>query len=178
MKINIIVAYCKNNGIGINNNLPWSIKSDMKKFKSLTIGDGNNCVVMGSNTWVSLNNKGLVGRDNLILSKSQIFDYTINNNIVKSFNSMELLISFLYLKKYSEIWIIGGTSIYNLFLTSDVIKINEINITYIDTEYTCDTFFPKLNENKFYFVSKKKHEVNNISNNKTKCIYDIIYKSY
>ena len=73
---------------------------------------------------------------------------------------------------------LNQTSIYKLFLTSDVIKINEINITYIDTEYTCDTFFPKLNENKFYFVSKKKHEVNNISNNKTKCIYDIIYKSY
>lgn len=178
MKINIIVAYCKNNGIGINNTLPWHIKSDMKKFKSLTIGDGNNCIVMGSKTWTSLNSKGLTGRDNLVLSNSLTFDHMINNNIVKSFKSMELLISFLYLKKYSEIWIIGGTSIYNLFLKSEVIKINEIYITYIDSEYTCDTFFPKLNENNFYFVSKKKHETKNISNNTNTYIYDIIYKSY
>ena len=149
----------------------WS--KDLHLFKKQTMGHP---VVMGSNTWTSLNNKGLIGRDNLILSKSQIFDYTINNNIVKSFNSIELLISFLCLKNYSEIWIIGGTSVYDLFLKSELIKINEIYITYIDSEYTCDTFFPKLNENKFYFVSKKKHEKNNILNNTY--IYDIIYKSY
>ena len=178
MKINIIVAYCKNNGIGINNQMPWHVKSDMKKFKSLTIGNGNNCIVMGSNTWISLKNKELIGRDNLVLSTSLNFDYMNNNNIIKSFKSLELLISFLQIKEYSEIWVIGGSSIYDLFLNSKNIKLNEIYITYIDNEYTCDTFFPKLDKNKFFFVSKKKHESNNITNNLKNNIYDIIYKTY
>ena len=30
MPINIIVAKCRNNGIGYNNNLPWKLKNDMK----------------------------------------------------------------------------------------------------------------------------------------------------
>ena len=32
MKFNIIVAKCNNNGIGINNTLPWNIPGDLKRF--------------------------------------------------------------------------------------------------------------------------------------------------
>ena len=31
--MNIVVAACKNKGIGINNKLPWSFKKDLKYFK-------------------------------------------------------------------------------------------------------------------------------------------------
>jgi len=36
MFVNIIVAYNKNYGIGINNSLPWKITSDLKKFKNIS----------------------------------------------------------------------------------------------------------------------------------------------
>ena len=52
--MNIIVAACKNRGIGINNTLPWKLKKEMKYFKEVTIGKGNSAVVMGKNTWFSL----------------------------------------------------------------------------------------------------------------------------
>ena len=45
--INIIVAYCKNRGMGINNQLPWMISKDLKRFKIFTVGNGKNCVIMG-----------------------------------------------------------------------------------------------------------------------------------
>ena len=51
MNINIIVAMCKNNGIGYKNNLPWRISSDLKKFRKLTIGNKKNAIIMGKNTW-------------------------------------------------------------------------------------------------------------------------------
>ena len=71
MIVNIIVAYCKNNGIGKDNTLLWNIKEDMAKFKRLTLGNKNNAVIMGRKTYESLNNiDGLANRDNLILSKS------------------------------------------------------------------------------------------------------------
>ena len=59
MFVNIIVVYEKNQGIGLNNSLPWKISSDLKKFKELTIGNKKNGIVMGKNTWLSLNNKSL-----------------------------------------------------------------------------------------------------------------------
>ena len=70
MLINIIVAFSINMGIGLNNTHPWNIPSDLKKFRDLTIGDGNNAVIMGKNTWNSLPLSYLKKRDNLILSST------------------------------------------------------------------------------------------------------------
>tara|TARA_Y100000992_G_C21272961_1_gene498005 strand:- start:1694 stop:2251 length:558 start_codon:yes stop_codon:yes gene_type:complete len=185
MNFNIIVAYCKNNGIGKNNELPWCIKSDLKKFKDLTTGNGNNCIVMGKKTWLSIG-KPLNKRDNLILSTTLNIDYINKNNIIKSFNSMNNLISFFNFKNYENIWIIGGDEIYKLFLESQY-KISNIYITYIDKEFNCDTFFPKINLEKFYFVSKSKQSENfndngndngNDNNSNIVNIYDIIYTAF
>lgn len=38
MELNLIVAFCKNRGIGINNQLPWNIPEDLKRFSKLTKG--------------------------------------------------------------------------------------------------------------------------------------------
>lgn len=173
MIINIIVAYCKNNGIGYNNNMPWKIKSDLQKFKSLTIGNGNNAVIMGKNTFLSLNSKSLVKRDNLILSSTLNIDNLNNNNITKSFKSIESLKDFISIKNYDTIWVIGGEKIYKLFLENNILSINNIYITYINNEYECDTFFPNIDKYKFNFVSKSIHETQYTDLN----IYDILYKS-
>ena len=68
--MNLIVAYCRNRGIGFKNKLPWKLSSDMNRFKNLTIGDGNNAVIMGRNTWESLPQKfkPLPKRSNIVLS--------------------------------------------------------------------------------------------------------------
>ena len=55
MKFNIIVAMDKNRGIGLNNQLPWSFKEDIAYFKNLTKGAGNNAIIMGKNTYHSIN---------------------------------------------------------------------------------------------------------------------------
>ena len=173
MIINIIVAYCKNNGIGYNNNMPWKIKSDLQKFKSLTIGNGNNAVIMGKNTFLSLNSKSLVKRDNLILSSTLNIDNLNNNNITKSFKNIESLKDFISIKNYDTIWIIGGEKIYKLFLESNIFQINNIYVTYINNDYECDTFFPIIDTNKFSFISKSIHNTQNSELN----IYDIVYRS-
>ena len=38
MKLKLIVAMCKNMGIGFNNNIPWKIKQDLIYFSSKTCG--------------------------------------------------------------------------------------------------------------------------------------------
>tara|TARA_B100000945_G_C20114735_1_gene471966 strand:- start:28 stop:564 length:537 start_codon:yes stop_codon:yes gene_type:complete len=176
MFVNIIVVYCNNRGIGYNNLLPWKISSDLKKFKKLTVGNENNAIIMGKNTWNSLNKKSLPKRDNLILSSSLNINI-IKDNITKSFKNENLLKEFIMKKKYDEIWIIGGENIYDLFLNkTNIFKIDKIYVTLINKEFKCDVYFPNIDKNKYSFISKSIHIYNN-SNNENEDIYDIIYEN-
>jgi len=131
----IIVATCKNFGIGFKNKLPWNLKSDLVKFKHLTIGNGNNAIVMGSNTWNSLPKQPLHNRFNCILSNS----IEVDKKNAKVFNNVDNLIEFTQSKKFDDVWIIGGEQIYNLFLEKDLV--NSIFLTKIYENYVCDTYF-------------------------------------
>ena len=65
MKLNIIVAICKENrGIGLNNKLPWNYPEDLKYFSRITKGNGNNAIIMGRNTFESIG-KTLPKRTNI-----------------------------------------------------------------------------------------------------------------
>lgn len=175
MKINIICAFSKNNGIGINNSMPWKLTSDLKKFKNLTIGNGNNAVIMGKNTWLSLPVKYLINRDNLILSKTIKIDATYNKNDVKTFIDINSILKYCHNKKYDIVWIIGGENIYREFMDNKYINIHEIYITYIDKEYTCDRFFPDIDIKQYENIFQKYHK--QIDENNEYKIYDIIYRN-
>lgn len=204
MKYNIIVACCKNWGIGYKNGLVWSIPSDLKKFRQLTIGEGNNAVIMGRNTWLSLPVKYLKSRDNLILSTSlNITTQYIDNNetkksssLVKVFNVVDDLIEYCNKANYDCVWIIGGAEIYNLFLSRSDIKISEIHMTWIDKDFQCDTFFPIIDKdidkdidnakakatarisNNFVLASNTRHEINSHESSISTPIYDIYDRVY
>ena len=51
MSIKLICAVSKNNVIGNNNKLPWSISEDLKRFRELT---NENIIVMGRKTYDSI----------------------------------------------------------------------------------------------------------------------------
>ena len=181
INFNIIVAQCKNGGIGISNDLPWKIKSDLKKFYKLTKGNGNNAIIMGRNTWNSLNNKPLKLRDNLILSTSLNFEITNDNNyITKTFNNINSIIDFCKNKNYDNIWIIGGEKIYKSFLEYGNI-VDNIYLTLIDKDYRCDIFFPHIDKNRFRCIEYKTHILNtdySEYNEFMDCqVWDRIYKS-
>ena len=153
MKFHLIVALCKNNGIGINGNLPWRIKEDLAHFSKLTKGkgNGNNAVVMGRNTYDSLPKHYLDKRDNFIISSTLFMDEeTSGGEKIKTFKTIIEIINYLQdisvnfnSKKYDDIWIIGGSSIYDQFIEMGLI--DKCYITYIDKEYKCDTFFNHMN---------------------------------
>jgi len=173
----LIVAHCKNNGIGINNNLPWSIKSDLKKFSKLTKDSGNNAVIMGSRTWLSIPKTPLKGRDNLILSGSIQLDNEKDNEteIIKSFKDIKSIKDYCEKKNYDTVWIIGGHQVYKVFLDDPDLK--ELHITYIDKEFNCDTFFPEF-ESKWTMIMHEIHSINSSELNPNEMInrvYDRLY---
>ena len=133
----LIVAFSKNLGIGYKNKIPWNLKKDLKYFKNITIGNGNNAIVMGKNTWKSLPFEKLPKRENLILSKKEKGD-----NI---FSNIECLEKYCKRKNFDDVWIIGGEDIYKQFINNN--KISYIYTTEIDKEFKCDTFFPNISDN-------------------------------
>ena len=136
--ISIIAAIGKNNELGKDNNLIWHIKEDLANFKKLTMGKK---IVMGANTYHSLPKK-LHGRTYIILSKS--LTNIEGATIFSDFN--ELLD---YLKSLDEeIMVIGGASIYKLFLP----YADKLYLTEIDADADADVYFPKFNKADFNIV--------------------------
>jgi dihydrofolate reductase len=135
----LIVAFCKNNGIGFNNKMPWYLKSDLKRFKKLTIGSGNNAVVMGRNTWVSLKGLSLPKRSNIILTSNMDYFQAKNQLFMQSFDDVAVVSQS---QLYDDIWLIGGEQIYRESLKKNLV--DEIYATVIDNDFACDTFFPEI----------------------------------
>jgi len=129
----IIVATDENSGIGFENEMPWNNSSDLKYFSKTTKGAGNNAVVMGRNTYLSVG-KPLPGRENIVLSTSL---KPISG--IKVFSRIVELLEYLNKSYLETVWIIGGGEVYKEFLNRNLVT--EIYKTCIKGNYTCDTFF-------------------------------------
>jgi dihydrofolate reductase len=168
MPINVIVAMCTNQGIGLRNNMPWNLPKDLKYFRKLTVGNNNNAVIMGKNTW---NSAGfLKDRDNLILSNTLQTDDIHNSNVVKSFQTIDRLTKYTSTRNYDNIWVIGGAQIYKQYLENNLV--DYIYLTYIDDVYDCDTYFPDIPDNYLSYKFEPYHELTD----RGKSTYHLIYK--
>ena len=145
MSIKLICAISKNNVIGRENNLPWNIQEDLKRFKELT---SNNIIVMGRKTYESIG-RPLPNRRNIVLSNNS--DLRIEN--VEVVNSSQKILD-LYNKNMDEkdLYIIGGTYIYELFLNN----CEYLYLTYIDKEFEGDAYFPKINWQEWKLINEEK----------------------
>lgn len=141
--ISIIAAIGKNKELGRGNDLIWHIKEDLKNFKNLTMGK---YTVMGKNTYESLP-KHLEGRKYIVLSSSLS---EIENGLL--FNDFNKLLEFIK-DVDEEVMIIGGASIYKLFLPFA----DKLYLTEIDSEEKADVYFPNFN--------KEDYECNVVSTN-------------
>src|SRR5437763_12194709 len=70
MQIVIIAAIAENGVIGRGGTMPWRLKSDMRHFRSATMGKP---VLMGRKTYLSLSIKPLPGRTNIVVSRDKNF---------------------------------------------------------------------------------------------------------
>ena len=68
--IALVVARARNGVIGRDGDLPWRLRSDLQRFKAVTIGKP---CIMGRKTWESLPLKPLPGRLNIILTKDESY---------------------------------------------------------------------------------------------------------
>lgn len=142
--IKAIMAIGPNGELGAGNRLCYRSLFDLQFFKFLTTGT---VVVMGYNTFVSLNETPLPNRKNVIIKWDAELAPAEHVVEKKESNLLILRLSHLfkaepkailnlvrYLLDYSDrkdIWIIGGAKTYELFETT----IEEYYITHMRTEY-------------------------------------------
>lgn len=171
-----MIAACTSNGvIGLssNNSIPFNYPADMQHFKKMTT---DSIVIMGRKTFESIG-KPLPKRRNIVISKIANDLGTLDNNSIEVFKSIDealydinllnptIVPSKTFIKTIkdpdldikdvpvSDIWFIGGASIYqesmkyaeeiHLTITPDIINDKDV------------IRFPWINPNKFYLYQNE-----------------------
>lgn len=129
----MILCTDENNGIGINNTIPWHSKADFQHFKAETEGK---MVIMGYKTWESLPKKPLPGRLNVVLLSRNLTERTDadkNQNVI--FLPEHVLPTLI---RYNpDCVVIGGATIYRRAIS----MVDTVILSKVKGTYECDTFF-------------------------------------
>lgn len=138
MEIVFVVAIAENGVIGAGNAIPWRLKSDMARFKALTIGRP---VIMGRKTFESLpGRRPLSGRTNIIITRDA--DYRAAGAVVttSAVDAGAVALGDALRRSAVEIAVIGGAEIFRQWLDrADRLEITEVHARPDgDTHFTID----------------------------------------
>ena len=142
--ISHLVAVSNNLVIGVDNDLPWNLKSDLAHFKKYTL---DKIIIMGRKTYESIG-RPLPNRVNYVVSR------TLNE--IKGahvFNSIDAAISAaekenILMNKSNEIIVIGGGDIFHETLKST----NKLIITRVDCDIDGDVYYPEIDLTKWELI--------------------------
>ena len=146
--LSIIACVGKNLELGKDNDLIWHIPNDLKYFRKVTNGK---IVVMGRNTYLSVP-KLLPNRVNIILQSKKRDN--VEGAII--YNDFDKLLKDL-LEKDEEVFIIGGASIYKLFIPyADKLYLTEVYSECNDAS----VYFPKFDKRRYHkdIISSETYE--------------------
>jgi dihydrofolate reductase len=129
-RVTIVVAVAANGVMGMDNQLPWRLPADLRRFKELTMGRP---IVMGRKTYDSIG-RPLPGRENIVVSRKP--GLRIDGCVVV--DSVDA--AFAAVADAAEIAVIGGAEIFRLVLP----RVDTIHLTRIHAEIAGDVYFPDL----------------------------------
>lgn len=135
-QVALIVAMAADRVIGRDNDLPWKLSADLKRFKTLTMG----CpIVMGRRTYDSIG-RPLPGRRNVVLSR----DASLQLEGCDVMASLDAALAV----DAPRIFVIGGAQIYAQALP----RATELYVTQVAARVEGDTWFPEVAWDDFALV--------------------------
>ncbi|HEY0662967.1 MAG TPA: dihydrofolate reductase [Lysobacter sp.] len=147
MKVSLIAALDRHNAIGRDNDLPWRLPDDLKRFKTLTLGKP---VLMGRKTAQSLG-RPLPGRRNLVLTRSGVVPF----EGMTAVSSIDEALRIAQTEGADELCVIGGGEVYALTLPIAT----HLLLTHVDTQVDgAHAFFPDFDATQWHVVSRERHE--------------------
>lgn len=155
----IIAAAAENNALGINNDLPWHLPDDFKRFKALTSGHK---IIMGRKTLESFP-KALPNREHIAITRDQKYSPKFPCTVVHNLEDAIELIG-----HEERAFIIGGGEIYRQSLDFAT----DIELTRIHHTFEADTFFPEIDDSLWQLMKEEYHPKDE------KHKYDFTYLTY
>jgi dihydrofolate reductase len=135
-RIVMVAAVARNGVIGADNRLIWRLKTDMKRFRELTMG---RALIMGRKTFKSIG-KPLPGRHTVVITRDPAFAV----EGVEVVASLEAALAagrrIAAATGTAEIIIAGGGEIYAAFMP----LADRLEITEVDLYPEGDTLFPAI----------------------------------
>lgn len=157
----MIVCVAENFGIGLNNDLLFSLPPDMKLFRETTMGK---VIIMGRGTLDSFpGGKPLKNRTNIVLTRDKSFE----REGATVFHSKDEILE--YVKKFNgdDVFVIGGGQIYEMFKDC----CNEAIVTKVRKTLPCDTFFFNIDEDERWYKAEESPLMEHEGTFYTFCIY-------
>jgi dihydrofolate reductase len=135
-EIVLMLAVAENGVIGSHGAMPWRLKSDMQRLKSMTMGRP---VVMGRKTFASIG-RPLPGRTNIVITRDA--DFRAPGAVVTtSFADAGAVARADALRRsVAEIAVIGGAEVYAQWMQSA----DRLEITEVHARPEGDTFFAAI----------------------------------
>jgi len=144
--LSLIAALDRQHAIGRNNDLPWRLPDDLKRFKELTLGKP---VLMGRKTAQSLG-RALPGRINLVLTRSGQVPFAGMQAVASLDDALNAAAEI----GAQELCIIGGAEIYALTLA----QAQRLYLTHVDTLVEgADTWFPAFDPADWVETARSPH---------------------
>ena len=149
--IALVVAMGENRAIGLGGDLPWRLRSDMKFFRKVTMG---NPIVMGRRTFQSLP-RVLDGRLNVVLTRDEGFEAPDGVVVARSLKEgLGAARAECARTGASEIMIIGGEDVFREVLP----QAGRIYLTEVRAAPEADTWFPELDADAWQEVFREAHK--------------------
>ncbi len=145
MRISLIAALDRQRGIGKDNQLPWRLPADLKRFRELTTGHH---LIVGRKTYESIG-KPLPGRTMIIVTRQP--DFQAEGSLVV--DSVAAALALAESRTETEVFVIGGAEIYAQTLA----QADRLYLTFVDAEVAADTFFPTFAEDNWQEVERSAH---------------------
>ncbi|MFK5956536.1 MAG: dihydrofolate reductase [Planctomycetota bacterium] len=135
----LVVAMDRNRGIARDGDMPWHLPGDLKYFAKLTVGKGDNVVIMGRKTWDTIPQRyrPLPRRRNIVISRQEGLQIAG----AECATSLDLALA-MASSALGSVYVIGGAQIYALSLTHP--SCHDVFVTEIDHDFGCQVFFPPL----------------------------------
>tara|TARA_B000000477_G_C6074068_1_gene220078 strand:- start:435 stop:941 length:507 start_codon:yes stop_codon:yes gene_type:complete len=162
--ISHVVALSNNNVIGVDNDLPWNLKTDLNHFKEYTT---NKIIVMGRKTYESIG-RPLPNRINYIVSNTikELDGASVFKNTTDAIKRAKEICD--KNDNYNEIVIIGGG-----YLFRDTLSItNKLVLTNVNCDIEGDVFYPKINLNEWKKIKSEEFK-KDLEND-----YDFVVRTY
>ena len=105
MRLSVILAAATNGVIGLGGQLPWRLRTDVRRFKRLTVGHH---VVMGRRTWEEIGCRPLPGRKCIVLTRRPDFEAPG----AAAFSSLDEALAAAREVREEEVFVIGGAGLF------------------------------------------------------------------